>query len=343
MQYPASMKQHWHNLDGLRGVLALLVVLLHFGASSFLERKLHIPPLPLALAVDVFFLLSGFVLSHSLRIHHSFAQFAIKRAFRLLPVYYVVTLPSWFVAPQPLPPLWSEILIAGPFLGREPLVRSAWSICFELYLPVLAVLLPLSVKRPLVPWLLGATLVGLGACDYFVAQGASLYAVRACLGLAGGHLLYRWQPQVPIGFDVAGLQVFALIVATGFWHALAFILPVAVCVAILAGVRGGKLFAIRPVQWLAGISYTLYMVHIPVLFGMQHWLGSRVDQNPGLKLLGIGMSIPLAAALSFAVERPAMRFGARLVTGSRENQPGGPHVTSTAPSLSAPDLGMTLP
>jgi len=61
------MKQHWHNLDGLRGVLALLVTLLHFGASSFLKRRLGIPPLPLGLAVDVFFLLSGYVLTHSLR------------------------------------------------------------------------------------------------------------------------------------------------------------------------------------------------------------------------------------------------------------------------------------
>ena len=81
-------KQHWADLDSLRGVLALLVVLLHFGISSFAVRRFSLPPLRFELAVDVFFLLSGFVLTHSVAKRPRIGDFTFKRLFRLLPVYY---------------------------------------------------------------------------------------------------------------------------------------------------------------------------------------------------------------------------------------------------------------
>jgi peptidoglycan/LPS O-acetylase OafA/YrhL len=113
------MGKHWNDLDGLRGVLALAVVFLHFGLSSFLERTLGFPSLRLELVVDVFFILSGFVLTHSLRKGYVFLDFAIKRTMRLLPVYYVTTLVALLFVVEMPEYVWLELIIAGP-LGSKP-------------------------------------------------------------------------------------------------------------------------------------------------------------------------------------------------------------------------------
>jgi peptidoglycan/LPS O-acetylase OafA/YrhL len=65
-------------LDGLRGIVALAVVIYHYG------DHLGLPWLPHAwVAVDTFFILSGFVLAHSYtrRVHAGmgFVDFARKR------------------------------------------------------------------------------------------------------------------------------------------------------------------------------------------------------------------------------------------------------------------------
>ena len=70
--------------------------------------------------------------------------------------------------------------------------------------------------------------------------------------------------------------------------------------------------ATAPLQWLGAISYTLYMVHIPVLAAAQALLGTRIDANAGAKLAILAISVVAAALLTLAVERPANRLGHRL-------------------------------
>lgn len=80
------MKRHFLALDGLRGVAAVMVLLGHaaqmFGAGAFVPRKL--------LAVQFFFLLSGFVVSHAyekaLASGMTFPGFMMRRVVRLYPM-----------------------------------------------------------------------------------------------------------------------------------------------------------------------------------------------------------------------------------------------------------------
>jgi peptidoglycan/LPS O-acetylase OafA/YrhL len=76
----------YHALDALRGVAAISVVLLHFGHS------LHCDTLPHAyLAVDFFFVLSGFVVAHAYeaKLNRSMTPkaFMQRRFIRLYPLY----------------------------------------------------------------------------------------------------------------------------------------------------------------------------------------------------------------------------------------------------------------
>ncbi|WP_336980462.1 acyltransferase [Altererythrobacter fulvus] len=306
------MEKHWRSLDGLRGVLALAVVFLHFGINSFGMRVFGLPELRLGLAVDVFFILSGFVLTHSVRHGTTFRTFALKRLLRLMPVYYVTTLAAFLVAPELPQDLWTEFFAITPFFVRDAANYPAWSICFELYLPLLAVLVPVRLSPGLVRPALLLTLLASGICQIFVMEGNVLYLPRAILGLAAGHLLYRSKIECRVPFDAVAVGVILLILAAAFAPPITIFLPFLTSAAILAGTRGGWLFATMPAQWLGSISYTLYLVHVPVYYAMVKLLGAAAGQNPPVKLAGIGVALVLATLLTRVVERPAMALSSRL-------------------------------
>src|SRR6185369_7058906 len=89
-------------LDGLRGLAALAVVLFHF--NIFFLPQARLPFVGHAyLAVDFFFILSGFVMAHvyghllasNWRVHA--LQFGRARFARLYPLFAVTTLAMVFV------------------------------------------------------------------------------------------------------------------------------------------------------------------------------------------------------------------------------------------------------
>lgn len=92
MTEPATSKYKIHSLEGLRGLMAWWVVLGHISLSfnwriPIIDRNI--------LAVDVFILLSGFVISRLIdRKKDLFINYIIRRAFRLFPLYICVLILS---------------------------------------------------------------------------------------------------------------------------------------------------------------------------------------------------------------------------------------------------------
>lgn len=102
----ADHKRKFHTLDGLRGVAALAVVMLHL---TPLIKPLSAPSA--YLAVDLFFLMSGFVIAHvydhRLAAGMSAGQFLLLRWVRLWPLYALGT--GLFALP----------IIAALLLGKQ--------------------------------------------------------------------------------------------------------------------------------------------------------------------------------------------------------------------------------
>lgn len=305
---------HFSDLDGLRGLLALAVVLLHIGFNSFTTRVLGWKGFQFELSVDVFFLLSGFVLTYSARKGVDARLFAVRRFLRLAPVFYASTLILLAITGEVASPL--ELVMAVPFTGRDPANFPAWSICWELYLPIFAVLLwrigyrtPEWAVRPL----LLTALLALGYFDMEMAAGEPNYLLRAMLGLVAGHLLYHADISLPVRLEIPFLAVVAIMALAVYWPVAGVLLPFAAAACIASGRNGGSLFATRPMQILGVLSYTLYLAHIPVLRGVQALMGEAANSNPLAKLFVLLGSFVLAWLLTIIVERPAMRLSAGLV------------------------------
>jgi len=283
----------------MRGLLALGIGLLHFGFNRFAAGA-GWAGIRLELGVDVFFLLSGYVLAHSTRAGISPGRFAVRRFLRLAPVFYGTTLVA-ILATGRLHPL--EPLLAVPLVGALPINAPAWSITWELYLPVLATLIPWRLPDRLIVPLLIACLVGLGLADVGVVSGREPHFLRALFGLAGGYLLYRSglslrTPMIPLCLGLA-----AIMALSAYLPAIAVVLPPLACAAILAGRHSRTVLSSRPAQFFGAISYSFYMAHMPVLM----LLGQLIDYHrPSFMLIGMAASIAVAWLLTRYVERPFM-------------------------------------
>lgn len=99
---PATTARFFHNLEALRGVCALLVALYHAAWAS------HIAMLPIVrngwLFVDFFFVLSGFVMTHTywrgaarISTADDGREFMVRRFFRLYPTHLIAYLAAFLV------------------------------------------------------------------------------------------------------------------------------------------------------------------------------------------------------------------------------------------------------
>jgi peptidoglycan/LPS O-acetylase OafA/YrhL len=303
-------------LDGLRGIAVLLVV------------GYHVFGLPLGgwLGVDLFFVLSGFLITTLLLEEHSatgairLRAFYVRRVRRLAPA--LVALLAGYVAICAARGVDGFALVArwGLYTGNvyaafwpgvtEHLVglNHLWSLAQEeqFYLVWPAALLVLRrMRNPVAGLALLATvlvvyreaLVAAGASDARVYFAPDTHLEGLLLGAA---LAFRHRdrpvtvarPLVAIAAGVAALL--AALIPTPF--AIPLVLPpfeLAALVLIAAAV-GGTLRLPRPLIWLGGISYSLYLWHF-VVFWAFHW------QH---RLLTVAVSVAAAYASTRWIERP---------------------------------------
>jgi peptidoglycan/LPS O-acetylase OafA/YrhL len=145
-------------LDGIRGVAILLVLLLHamvfggFTPRSAVDRVLNAAANTGWVGVDLFFVLSGFLITGILydtrRDRHYFRTFYVRRALRIVPVYYGFLLLYFVTAPVLLPASqvprlsWGGLAWAASYLSNYPTgfvgwgvlphpVRHVWSLAIE--------------------------------------------------------------------------------------------------------------------------------------------------------------------------------------------------------------------
>src|ERR1700676_1623723 len=109
-------------LDGLRGALAVYVMLGHMAPFAALPAWIIGPLSHGGAAVDVFFILSGLVILRSLEgCRFAARPFLTSRVARIFPVYLVML--AIGIAIQPLPASF-ELM---PWVEPESLARDIWS------------------------------------------------------------------------------------------------------------------------------------------------------------------------------------------------------------------------
>ncbi len=302
------MRTELKPLTGLRGIGAVAVMFYHYGqpfGSRGLDTHFHLRQG--YLAVDCFYILSGFVLAYSYGAWFSgrfdlarFGDFMLRRVARLYPAYLTVML---FVLVKAVinvsgngalnnfstyDYVLNTLMLTGVGLNVFPVISDSWSVSAEMVAYLLfPILVFLSVFcRPVIGAAVFCVAAGVlllvaqsglgvrGALD--VVDGSSVYPILRCLaGFTIGLLLFRIS-ELPVlrllmaSEHLCALTIFAFI---GAWvlHAPDLVL-VACLTALIFGLSfngslANRLFGNRPVHYLGEISYSLYLIHPTFISG----------------------------------------------------------------------------
>lgn len=314
-------KPHFAVFDGLRGIAAMLVVIHHSGQPQLVPSG-H-------LAVDFFFILSGFVVSYAyddrLAKGLSFATFAKIRLIRLYPMIVLgVVLGGLINLVLPFadaPTVWivgQALFIPAFSRNFYPFNPVQWTLALEIGINLVhALAFRLITTRRLMALvgLAGAALlvIALRRNTLDVGWGVENWwggPVRVAFGYGLGMLLYRLHIAGrlrggALPFALVALALIAVIIGCGFapeapkrLRGMAEFVTVAVLfpAILMACVRTqpGKAWMGQAVTWLGLISYPIYAVHVPI---MKAW----VTYTGGDERWLVGRLIPLSAAIVVAV------------------------------------------
>ena len=343
------LRDHISALDGLRGMSVLLILWHHLPDDLFgpLLSALKFAVRPGYLGVDVFFVLSGFLITRILLFDRaagkSLGGFLKRRCVRIFPIYYLTLLVvglwrpgeylgwcatylcNFFYAvnksPSPMEHTWSlaveeHFYLAWPFLvyALAPARLERWTRWGVLPLAV-ALAVATAALQPLLP----------ADADGFIYR-ITWYRVLS-LALGGLTALHearlREEPRrllrAAIALGVPGLLVLPTVLLVDHqWIGPILLVGFALLsgsillTTVWAHERGGvakRLLELSGLRAVGRFSYGLYLFHVPVYFAFGV-MGRPAGEHPGLlaAAAAVGVSFLLASTSYRFIERPLLSW-----------------------------------
>jgi exopolysaccharide production protein ExoZ len=341
---------HLRSIQYLRAAAALMVAYFHAidqipGYRPWFDRYL-LGHLNLASGVDIFFVISGFIMLISNR-NSTPVSFATRRLIRIVPLYWLLTVALALLAVWQ-PAQFRTTVVSGTAILRSllfipylnpghpgelfPLLVPGWSLNLEMFFYlVFAFVLLAAARRRL--WIVGAifgvlVLLGQIARPLGVAPELLFYTdvrlLEFWLGMLIAHFVLqdrlRLSHALAVGLIVAGFVV----LLTGFpvnalepgsfaRTVLGNVLPsAAVIIGAIAMERNGWIAEHPWLHWLGDASYSIYLTHIFSL-GAARFIWARLGLEAGGVLSAAGFAVfgmlcVLAGAwvVYNAVEKPTL-------------------------------------
>ncbi|CAN5696512.1 acyltransferase [soil metagenome] len=351
MLHAVFRRDHIPVLDGLRGVAVLLVLYSHLPTpllGAAWERALRYGR-PGLIGVDLFFVLSGFLITRILLVDRARGRplhlFLFKRFLRIFPIYYLLIAVLWFAAPGAYL-IWgatytlnvyqtfSATAAAGPPLGH------AWSMAVEEHFymlwPLVVMFLPLAWGRRIATWLgpvcivVAAVIVVYGLRQWTSGwSGRALFFLtpfRMLALLAGAALAYHegWVRAdggraARLGWLllVGGALVMIITKPMSNLIGSATLTTGAVLLA-LAGreSRAGAVLSSRGLRYVGRISYGLYLYHAPIYGALDSYIepgpGHVVENDPLLWAAAVTVTFLVASYSYLLIERPLLKLKDRI-------------------------------
>jgi peptidoglycan/LPS O-acetylase OafA/YrhL len=359
MMTNASAIKRLSFVDALRGVAATGVLLFHaleghhvtaFFAS--LPAWLQFPVEHGSLGVPIFFVLSGFVISHSL--YHQrmslnlLGRFSLRRSLRLDPPYWFAialslafgALSTAVVADHELVRhSWAQVIAhlfyLQDIIGYGDINSVFWTLCYEVqFYFAYAILLLLGRNDPAKRFQgqqMAVLLVGAMAVSLLWPLGlgpqlpAGLFPPLWHAFLLGVGAYWTWRDRGALPFFTAyGLVIGAIAYLNRNDFDAACVATAALLYMVGAADKLATAANWRWLQFLGAISYSLYLIHNPIT-GASFRVGYMVTGRSMIWeavwwLVSLAACIIFASAMWWAIERPSLRL-ARMLSYAEATAP----------------------
>lgn len=338
--HPAS-GQRLAGLDGLRGIAAC-VVAFGFHAKYLFAPGTFAPGWGGAVgnwlqtmgwtAVDLFFVLSGYVFAHvylreanlgSVRGQGAFWAARIARLYPLHLAMLLVCAMLFRANPANSPTAFAADLVFAQAL-IAPVGHTfdgpTWSLSVELLCYAIFAFAAARGPRVLVGVSVTAVMGGLAGILIFDASGdltTPSVIARGLLGFFTGQLLWRGRVQL----ERIPIPMLALAVPTGLWLGIrglgGTVLPLTLLAwpaLLLLGLRLPMLSA-KPLTWVGDRSYSIYLLHIPMIDFIAFSTGGLHGETPTILAVLFGFAVCTLVAADVVYRRfelPARQVVRRL-------------------------------
>ncbi len=332
-----STVDHRHRflvLDGVRGIAAIMVMVMHAGFYF---------PMSL-LAVDLFFMLSGFVLTHAfgerLETWPQKRDFIVSRFIRLEPLWLVgcaMTIPAaigmaifhwadWSFPMLAVSIVTAPFFIIVPYFGISiPLNPPGWSLTFELLANFMMLVVGTRIRNAALVMLLSAPVLFWALCIWkgeatgwldfwggFPRVGFSFFAGVVSYRLWRAEGIPRWSP--PALMILGAVALMWAIAPPWAWQrqycmVAVFLLNPLVIWHGASSIARGRLAAVC--EWLGTMSYGIYVLHAPLIFTFEGlrflWLGAEANaykQSGTVVWFVVPLTILIAHVLTRRFDEP---------------------------------------
>lgn len=330
------------DIDGLRAIAVLSVVLYHAGVAGFTGGFV---------GVDIFFVISGYLITRLIAGEmertrdFSFTNFYLRRIRRLFPALAVTLLATlavgWFIFPPDLYKKTGESALAallsfsnmyfwmgtGYFDDSSYLkpVLHTWSLSVEeqfyIIWPAAVVFLVLGLLQKIPSFIVAVvlTVVGLAATEHLARTAPSSaffwmparifeFAIGAALVWLPTKLRpegWRAELSFAIGLALIAYSIVMYREGSPLFPGISALAPCIGAALIIASPQS-RLSQLtitgKPVVFIGLISYSLYLVHWPIIVFYTQWVGRSLFAAD--KALIVALSIVLGVLLYYLVETP---------------------------------------
>lgn len=275
------MKNELNQIQWLRAIAAILVVITHFTGKAYSVKLLDHEFSSGAIGVDIFFIISGFIMMYVSDLKKQYPiRFILNRFIRILPVHYFflfILIIIFLIKPDVINSSVSKTYVWESFLLVPALRNDAeylnpviWTLCYEMMF-YLIFCVSLNLKNLTTSAIATTLVISAIVFSGFFYKGDNIYISAATdsisLEFCYGMLLYVFYKKGFLTFHwllplMLSIILYFVLKQFDFYRFIKLGIPSALIFISFLNMKNSK---ITFLNFLGKISYEIYICHIMVI------------------------------------------------------------------------------
>ena len=302
--------QNYISIQYLRAIAALMVVCFHLHTSGIFPISIWTSWL--ASGVDIFFVISGFIMVRSTEGKGlSAKEFFVKRLVRIVPLYWLLTCLAISTSGVSLAHNAASFLfipVQHPEFGKYwPILEPGWTLNYEMFFYlVFGLTFTLTPKRQLALIAILFSLLVLAGAIFSLPGSIGFYTNPLLLEFVAGMAVARFARQLPAWTCLAGFALLIGLHPFDLPRVVEFGVPAVIIFSAFLSTES-RMPQIGALKIVGDSSFAIYLVHLFTLGTARALWEQFFEVNYAFMAFAMLFTIGISIMLHIGFERPVTR------------------------------------